>query len=124
MRFSLDKSKCKLFNQQYKYVLSRYLGIGQKDIDWSELLHSYLLLNNSFFPQEVTEIFSVTTRYVGIVTSDGTLLPGETTVIKFFINDQEAFDNGVQKDKIYYLSENNTYGLPYGSPKLLVEDVE
>lgn len=124
MRFSLDKSKCKLFNQQYKYVLSKYLGIGQKDIDWSELLHSYLLLNNSFFPQSITGSPSVTTQYIGIVTSDGTLLPGETTVAKFFINDQEAFDNGVEKGQIYYLSLDNTYGSPYGTPKLLVEDVE
>jgi alanyl-tRNA synthetase len=38
--------------------------------------------------------------------------------------DQEAFDNGVEKNQIYYLSQNNTYGSPYGTPKLLVEDVE
>lgn len=123
MRFSLDKSKCSLFYKQYKYVLSKYLGIGQKQLDWSDMLYSYLLLNNSFFPEEISGTPSVTTQYIGIITDDGTLLPGETTVVKFFINDQAAYDGGVEIGQIYYLSIDNTYGMPYGTPKKLVEDV-
>lgn len=125
MNFSLDKSKCSYFLKHYKYVLTKYLGIGNCLLNYTDLLYSYTLLNSSFLPAEVQPVTSVTTtKFIGIVTSDGTLLAGETTVVEFYINDQEAFDNGVEKNKIYYLSQDNTYGLPYGSPKLLVEDVE
>lgn len=124
MNFSLDKSKCSFFNKQYNYVLSKYFGIGNCDLSWKEWLYSYTLINNAFLPAEVLPYTNVTTKYIGIVTDDGTLLPGETTVAKFYINDQAAFDDGVDVGQIYYLSIDNTYGMPYGTPKKLVEDVE
>jgi hypothetical protein len=124
MNFSLDKSKCSYFLKHYKYVLTKYLGIGNCLLNYTDLLYSYTLLNSSFLPAETQPITNVTTKFIGIVTSDGTLLPGETTVVKFYINDQAAFDDGVEVGQIYYLSLDNTYGMPYGMPKKLVEDVE
>ena len=120
---TLDKSKCSYFYKHYKYILSKYFGIGHCELSWKDLIYSYTLINYAFLPEEVSGITNVTTQYIGIVTSDGTMLPGETTVAKFYINDQAAFDDGVEVGDIYYLSLDNTYGLPYGMPKKLVEDV-
>ena len=124
MKLSLDKSKCGWFYRFYQYVLTRFFGIGCTKVKWEDFLYSYVMINHAFLPSSTTTTPSVTTQFIGIVTSDGTLLPGETTVAKFYMNDQAAFDDGVEIGQIYYLSLDNTYGMPYGTPKKLVEDVE
>ena len=120
----MKSSNCKIFYKSYKHALQKYLGIGECVLSFKDRLYQFYLLNESYAPATTEVQTSVTTQFIGTVTSDGTLLPGQTTPALFFINDQDAFDNGVEKNQIYYLSQNNTYGSPFGTPKKLVEDVE
>lgn len=117
-----SKNNCNLFYKFYTYVLAKYYGIGEKVITDKDRLLAYLNINWQYLeiPSDGTTIAN--TIFVGQVVSSTTIIEPDK-VSKFYQNDQDAYNNGVGKDEIYYLSLDNTYGLPYGTPKKLVEDV-
>jgi len=129
MTFSLDTHNkiskfCSVLSKFYNHTLAKYFGIGKSDLSWRDLLISYMYMNNRFLsiPDSYVE---PNTKFIGVILADNTLIPGETSATpKFYINDQDAYDNGIKKNEIYYLDINNTYGSPYGTPKKLVEDVQ
>lgn len=112
---------CGFFTRFYTYTLAKYYGIGKGSLSYKDRLFAYLNMNSHFLDVAVGDV-EQNTEFIGAVVPLTTVLP-TITPDRFYDNDQDAYDNGVQKNDIYYLSDTNTYGLPYGTPKKLVEDV-
>lgn len=118
-----SKTNCKLMYSFYNYTKSKYLGIGNGKLSYKELLLATINMNNQYLPSTSTGNANTTVIFIGVINQNNTLIPGQVTEL-FYRNDQHAFDSGVPKDSVYYLSLDNTYGSPFGTPKKLVEDVE
>lgn len=114
---------CNFFYRFYNYTLNKFYGIGNSTINYRDLLYAYLNIHWQYLPASAGGSANITTEFVGSIVSNTSVLPTATPAL-FFENDQAAFDGGVAKNDIYYLSQDNTYGLPFGTPKKLVEDVE
>ena len=113
---------CNLFNKFYSYVLNKKYGIGNGKISYKDLLFSYLNVNSNFLSIDEGDV-SLTAQFIGVITQDNQLLP-PNIAHGYYINDQDAFDSGIPKNSMYFLSQDNTYGMPFGTPKKLVEDVD
>lgn len=119
-----SRNNCKAFDGLYTYILSKKYGIGNGELKFKDLLLSYLNINWIYLPNLTSDENTVfNSIFVGQLVSTTTILPVPTNATKYYINDQAAFDDGVPKDAVYFLAQNNTYGSPFGTPKKLVEDV-
>lgn len=114
---------CNFFRRFYNAGLSKYLGLGNTVLSYRDLLMAYLNINSTYITSTDTTTTITTTNFVGVVTPGGEITTTPVS-IAFYYNDQDAFDNGVAINDDYYLSADNTYGLPFGTRKKLVEDVE
>ena len=112
---------CGFFSRFYNYTLAKYYGIGKGVLTYKDMLFAYLNINSHYLDAVVGDV-EQNTEFIGAIVPLTTVLP-TVTPDRFYGNDQEAYTAGVQKNDIYYLSAENTYGLPYGTPKKLVEDV-
>lgn len=119
MKFSA--TNCNFFYRFYNYVLNKYYGIGKGSLSYKDRLFAYLNIHWEYLDY-AAQSTDISTTFVGEIIASTQVIPKPTST-KFYENDQAAFDDGVSKNDIYYLSQNNTYGLPFGTPKKLVEDV-
>jgi len=118
------KENCGFNYRFYNYALAKYYGIGKGELSYRDLLFGFLNVNWEFLPSDTVGTTESNTVFVGQILLSSTIVPIPEDPTKFYENDQAAFDDGVAKNAIYYLSQNNTYGSPFGTPKKLVEDVE
>lgn len=115
-------NNCGLFYKFYNYTLAKQYGIGKGSLSYKDYLFAYLNIHWQFLPSDTTGTTGVNTEFVGTITNTTLVLPTVVSEL-FYENDQAAYDDGVPINSIYYLSKDNTYGLPFGTPKKLVEDV-
>lgn len=115
------KKNCNVFQKFYNYTLAKGYGVGTAQLGWKDYLYSYLNSNFGYFEPQ-TGSTDMSTEFIGVILENNVLIPG-AIASQYYINDQDAFNHGVQKLDFYLLALNNTYGSPYGTPKRLVEDV-
>lgn len=121
MKKILNIKCCHISDMIYKNVLRETYGIGDVKIDYKMLTLSKLFTNSCFSEQIISGggigSSQQSYNYVGIVNSDFNL----DQFIGYFDNDDHAGANGVPVEGIYYLSQTNTYGLPFGMSKRRAE---
>ena len=104
-------------NKLYKNVLRETYGIGQTKMSYKDYLLSMLFTNECYVEETSSSTTSTQARFVGIVNSDFSL----SSYIGFFDNDDHAMAFGVPVGGDYYLSQQNTYGMPFGMRKKVSE---
>jgi hypothetical protein len=111
--------KCTLFYKFYKYVIQRFYGVGQTKLTEKDYLLSYLIVNERFMPiKDCKEQNPLT--FVGIMAPIYCGAVAEKPKY-YFDNDEEALQKGLIVGETYYLTQENTYGLPAGILKEVSE---
>jgi hypothetical protein len=97
-------------------MLSEYVGIGKTKLSYKDMIMAYSYKNKTYF-SEPDIMSNNNICFLGIL--DTTPVNGQN--IRFYDNDEQAFGDGIQYLRDYYLSNTNTYGLPFGTKKKQVE---
>lgn len=118
-----SKTNCNFAYRFYNYTLNKYYGMGKADLTYKDRLYMFLNIHWQFLPSDTVGTTGINTEFVGTITNTSIVLPTVVSTL-FYENDQAAYDGGIEINSIYYLSKDNTYGMPFGTPKKLVEDVE
>lgn len=107
---------CDILKNLYKYGLSRFVGIGKAELSYRDMLTAYVYKHQHYL-QPINPQLDNEVLFIGIL--DTTPINGQNT--RFYDNDEQAFGDGVAYLVDYYLSNTNTYGLPFGTKKKQVE---
>jgi hypothetical protein len=99
-----------------KALLKEAHGIGKTKMTYKDYLSS-LMATNYCYVKRTSEESNPNKQFVGIVNSDFTI----SSSIGFYDNDDHAMAFGVPIGGDYYLSRQNTYGMPFGIRKKVSE---
>lgn len=100
-----------------KSLLKEVHGIGNTKMTYKDYLSSLMATNYCYIKPEVSGQSNTTSKFVGIVNSDSTI----SSAIGFYDNDDHAMSFGVPVGGDYYLSKQNSYGMPFGMRKKVSE---
>lgn len=100
-----------------KAVLKDQYGIGKTNLTYKDYLSSLMATNHCYVQAKVSKIPNTPPTFVGIVNSDFSL----SSSIGYYDNDDHAMAFGVPVGGDYYLSRQNSYGMPFGIRKKVSE---
>lgn len=111
---------CNLFNKFYRYTLANYYGVGKAILFMKDRVKAYMTINQHYIDFAANETTYTNSEFIGVINEKFVLFP-DVPVTNFYNSDADAYAAGVTYKKLYYLTQENIYGLPYGTVKVQVE---
>lgn len=111
------KTSSYVFSTLYKNILRIIHGIGTTKSSFQDYAMAKVYTNECYITNAPKVVPINSTKFVGIVGEDLTL----SKYIGYFDNDDHAMQAGIPVGGDYYLSQTNTYGLPFGMRKKVSE---
>ena len=111
------KTASYVFSTLYKNILRLIHGIGTTKATFQDYAMAKVYTNECYIKTHPSVVPTPTVKFVGIVGEDLSM----AKYIGYFDNDDHAMQFGVPVGGDYYLSQSNTYGLPFGMRKKVSE---